>query len=151
MAWATKALTLLRWAAFVAAGAACGVGLFTLHYARATSYLSDDPAACVNCHVMRDNYDAWAVSSHRGLTCNECHVPHGIITKWLAKAENGYHHSYAFTFADVQVIRAKEKSRAVVNANCAACHERETFNLAASAGGAPPSCLACHRGAGHVF
>jgi cytochrome c nitrite reductase small subunit len=146
-----KTTALLKWALVVAAGAACGIGLFTLNYARATSYLSDDPAACVNCHVMRDHYDAWTVSSHRALTCNECHVPHGAITKWLAKAENGYHHSYAFTFKDAQVIRAREKSRAVVDANCAACHERETFNLAAAAGDEPLDCLRCHRGAGHVF
>lgn len=146
-----KATALLRWAAVVAAGAACGIGLFALRYARATSYLSDDASACVNCHVMRDNHDGWALSSHRDVTCNECHVPHGAITKWLAKAENGYHHSYAFTFADVQVIRATEKSRDVVNANCADCHERETHNLAASAGGEQLDCVRCHRGAGHVF
>ncbi len=146
-----KVTTAFKWATVIAAGAACGVGLFTLRYAHATSYLSDVPSACVNCHVMRDNYDAWALSSHRGATCNDCHVPHGVVAKWLAKAENGYHHSYAFAFEDVQVIRAKEKSRDVVNANCADCHERETFNLAALAGGERPDCIRCHRGAGHIF
>src|SRR5579871_1360364 len=39
------------------AGGALGTGAYTVHYAEALSYLSDDPAACANCHVMRDPYD----------------------------------------------------------------------------------------------
>ena len=29
------------------------------------SYLTDDPAACANCHVMQEHFDAWPRSSHR--------------------------------------------------------------------------------------
>ena len=46
----------LHAAALVAAaatvGLAAGVGAYTFGYARAASYLTDDPKACANCHVM---------------------------------------------------------------------------------------------------
>src|SRR5688572_23773077 len=38
-------------AAAIAIGAAAGVGGFTFVYAEGASYLTDDPAACANCHV----------------------------------------------------------------------------------------------------
>lgn len=36
----------------VAAGLAVGVGGYTFVYARGASYLTNDPAACANCHVI---------------------------------------------------------------------------------------------------
>ena len=30
-----------------------------MYYAQGFSYLSDDPAACANCHIMREHYDGW--------------------------------------------------------------------------------------------
>ena len=49
----------------VAVGLALGVGAYTLVYARGASYLTNDPAACANCHVMREQYDGWTAGSHR--------------------------------------------------------------------------------------
>jgi nitrate/TMAO reductase-like tetraheme cytochrome c subunit len=43
----------------VALGVAVGVGVYTFAYARGWSYLTDDPAACANCHVMREQFDGW--------------------------------------------------------------------------------------------
>lgn len=40
----------------VAIGLALGVGAYTFVYARGASYLTNDPSACVNCHVMREQY-----------------------------------------------------------------------------------------------
>ena len=40
-------------------GAALGIGLFTVAYAKALSYVSDEPEACVNCHIMREQYEGW--------------------------------------------------------------------------------------------
>ena len=34
-------------------GVLVGVGGFTGHYAEGLSYFSKDPAACMNCHIMR--------------------------------------------------------------------------------------------------
>ena len=79
-------------------GIPAGVGAFTFVYAKGFSYLSTDPRACVNCHVMNPQYDAWLKSGHRHTaTCVECHLPHGGIAKWAAKAEHGFRHSAAFT------------------------------------------------------
>ena len=61
-------------------------------------YLSPDPKACVNCHIMNPQYDAWLKSGHRhAATCVECHLPHEGLAKWAAKAEHGFRHSVAFT------------------------------------------------------
>ena len=62
---------------FALFGGIVGLALFTVSYAEATSYLSDDPAACRNCHVMNDVYDAWVRGPHHAVaTCNDCHTPH---------------------------------------------------------------------------
>jgi len=56
------------------------------------------PAACANCHVMRDYHDGWVKSSHRSVAaCNDCHIPHDFIGKYSAKALNLFFHSFAFT------------------------------------------------------
>ncbi|MDI7269716.1 MAG: cytochrome c nitrite reductase small subunit, partial [Myxococcota bacterium] len=49
------------------AGAAGGLGFFTFVYAKGFSYLTDDPKACANCHVMTEQYDGWAKGSHRSV------------------------------------------------------------------------------------
>jgi cytochrome c nitrite reductase small subunit len=46
-------------------GSATGIGGYTLIYARGGSYLTNNPKACANCHIMQDHYDAWVKSSHR--------------------------------------------------------------------------------------
>ena len=77
-------------------GIPAGVGAFTFVYAKGFSYLSTDPRACVNCHVMNAQYDAWRMSGHRHTaTCVECHLPHTGLAKWLAKADHGFRHSAA--------------------------------------------------------
>src|SRR5262245_623919 len=53
-------------------GVLVGIGGYTVHYAGALSYLSDDPKACVNCHIMREQYDGWQKASHHAVaTCND--------------------------------------------------------------------------------
>jgi nitrate/TMAO reductase-like tetraheme cytochrome c subunit len=47
-------------------GIPAGVGAFTFVYAKGFSYLSPDPRACVNCHVMNPQYDAWLTASPAG-------------------------------------------------------------------------------------
>ena len=59
----------------LALGAAAGVGAYTFIYARGAPYLTNDPNACVNCHVMREQYDGGGKSSHRAVAvCNDCHT-----------------------------------------------------------------------------
>ena len=90
-AWMTKPRLLIAAAVFVV-GSLIGVGLFTFVYARGISYLGNDPASCVNCHVMERQYDAWMAGSHTNVaTCNDCHAPHdNLINKYYVKADNGF-------------------------------------------------------------
>jgi len=58
-------------------GLAAGIGGFTFIYARGASYLTNDPAACANCHVMGEYHDGWIKSSHRSAAaCADCHMPY---------------------------------------------------------------------------
>ena len=58
-----------------------------MYMLRAHTYLGDEPAACVNCHIMTPYYATWFHSSHaRDATCNDCHVPHeNAVKKWTFK------------------------------------------------------------------
>src|SRR5215510_1754038 len=115
----------MRGAAVVALGVLLGLGGYTFRYAEGLSYFSKDPRACVNCHIMRPQYDAWQKASHHGVaTCNDCHLPIGFLAKWLAKASNGYHHSKGFTFQDFEEpIRIKARNSSILQENCMRCHE----------------------------
>jgi cytochrome c nitrite reductase small subunit len=134
-------------------GAALGIGGFTFVYAHGASYLSSDPRACVNCHIMRPEYDAWRKASHHGnATCVDCHLPASGLSKWWAKGLNGWNHSKAFTLQDFpEPIRITERNARILQANCLRCHEDLVHDLVA---GAPrPSdelrCVHCHESVGH--
>ncbi len=129
-------------------GAFLGSCLFTFWYAKGYSYMLNDPEVCVNCHVMRDNYRSWQVSSHRSATCNDCHVPHSLLRKYMSKAVNGYRHSFAFTFGPPDVIRIRESNRRILNHNCLGCHENLVNHLAVVQDPDRP-CTFCHAGVGH--
>jgi cytochrome c nitrite reductase small subunit len=93
-------------------GALTGLGVFTLGYGEGHAYLSDDPAACANCHIMQSQYDSWLNSSHTAhATCNDCHLPRNVRRPLDAKADNGFFHSWAFTFQDFhEPIQIKERN-----------------------------------------
>jgi cytochrome c nitrite reductase small subunit len=128
----------------VALGLFLGLGFFTFIYSKGYSYLTNNPAACANCHVMRAQYEAWMKSSHHSAaTCNDCHTPHNIVGKYAVKANNGFWHSFYFTtgwYPDT-----------IENA-CRRCHE----NITAAIDGnvvhgkaAGLECTRCHASVGH--
>src|SRR5688500_18755253 len=79
-------------------GLVLGIGGYTFIYARGASYLTNDPRACANCHVMEEQFSGWIASSHRRVAvCNDCHTPHDPIGKYVTKARNGFWHSFYFT------------------------------------------------------
>jgi cytochrome c nitrite reductase small subunit len=135
----------------VIVGILAGVGGFTFWYARGYSYLSNDPDACVNCHIMRDNFNSWIVSSHRSATCNDCHTPHDFFGKYYAKFRNGLRHSMAFTFENVQVPRTTQCSLDIIQENCLRCHEPMVGMLFQSRDLKSMRCTKCHQTGGHVF
>lgn len=106
-------------------GVLVGMTGFIAHTSKATSYLSEDPAACINCHVMTPQFANWQRSSHaRTATCVDCHVPHdNIFYKYEFKVKDGLSHATIFTLrAEPQVIRIKNAGIAAVQANCIRCH-----------------------------
>jgi cytochrome c nitrite reductase small subunit len=133
-------------------GLPVGVGAFTFIYAKGFSYLSSDPRACVNCHVMNEQYDGWLKSGHRhAAACVECHLPATGIARWIAKADHGFRHSAAFTLQNFkEPIEITPRDRRLVQANCVRCHAALVHDLsAADEGRGPLGCLHCHVAAGH--
>lgn len=122
---------------------------FTIYDAEGTSYLSDDPRACVNCHVMREPYDGWQKASHHAFaTCNDCHVPQEIVPKYLSKIRNGYHHSKSFTFQRFhEPIRIRPYNAAILEQNCIRCHSELVREMAGHHDAV--NCVHCHTNAGH--
>ncbi|MEE8494597.1 MAG: NapC/NirT family cytochrome c, partial [Nitrospirales bacterium] len=40
--------------------------------------LTSAPKFCASCHTIRPSYESWAVSSHKDVTCVDCHVRPGL-------------------------------------------------------------------------
>jgi cytochrome c nitrite reductase small subunit len=140
--------------AIVSLGAAVGVGGYTFTYAKGWSYITNDAAACANCHIMSEQYAGWTKSSHRSVAvCNDCHVPHNVVGKYYTKARNGFWHSYYFTTGTFEEpIRATRASRRIAEANCRRCHEPivAAMGTPSHAGRAEISCVRCHGSVGHM-
>jgi cytochrome c nitrite reductase small subunit len=143
-------------------GVLSGSSAYTFVSAHGASYLSNDPEVCVNCHVMRDQYDSWQRSPHHAVAaCNDCHLPHdNVVHKFFIKASNGYHHSKAFTLGDYpDPIRIKAGNAQVLEANCIRCHGELTDEITAHGTLGVPTdpgrkadlygCVRCHPEVGH--
>jgi cytochrome c nitrite reductase small subunit len=134
-------------------GVAVGVGAYTFIYAKGGSYLTNDPAACANCHIMREHYEGWIKSSHRAAAvCNDCHTPEGLVGKYASKASNGFWHSFAFTsgrFPDP--LRIKPHNREITEQACRKCHAEITEAIEGPHRvGDKLSCVNCHQAVGHL-
>lgn len=133
-------------------GVLVGLGLYTFVYARGYSYLTNNPEACANCHVMQDYYTGWINSSHRSVAkCNDCHTPHNLVGKYAIKATNGFFHSLAFTtgkFPDN--IQIKGYNHNVTEGACKSCHEELTYSILGVHSGKDISCIKCHSNVGHT-
>jgi cytochrome c nitrite reductase small subunit len=111
--------------------------------------------------------------------CADCHMPHHVVGKYLAKASNGFWHSLAFTtgvFPDP--LQIKPHNRAITEGACRHCHADivaaidpleggAPFEIMSGVGGGPAparpqihdgavtsdsreSCIRCHTYVGHM-
>lgn len=134
-------------------GIAMGVGLYTFGYAKGSSYLTNDPAACANCHIMREQYEGWLKSSHHAVAvCNDCHTPHSsLAAKYFVKGKNGFWHSFYFTTDTFpEPIRITRSNARVTQDACRYCHGEMVEVVDHAAGDRErEDCLRCHRTVGH--
>jgi cytochrome c nitrite reductase small subunit len=134
-------------------GILIGLGLYTFTYGKGFSYFSADPRACANCHIMQDQFDSWQKGTHHhAATCIECHLPHDFIPKMIAKTDNGWRHSKAFTLQDFhEPIQITRRNSEILQENCLRCHGEFVHNLTLGSTTAADAvkCVHCHRGVGH--
>lgn len=136
-------------------GIVTGLGMYTIHYAEGLSYFSTDPRACANCHIMQRQFDSWQKSGHHHVaTCVGCHLPQSFPEKYIAKAENGYHHSRGFTFQDFhEPIIIKDKNAIILQDNCTRCHKDIVSSITHPVSNKSPlqsiKCVHCHSSVGH--
>lgn len=129
-----------------------GIGFFTFVYARGASYMTNDPEACANCHVMREQLDAWNKGSHRKVAvCNDCHAPHDLVGKYTTKAINGFFHSLAFTTGRFpENIQITKRNQRITDQACLSCHNEIVEGVRqVRVHTEGVSCLTCHRDVGH--
>lgn len=127
---------LLMFSSITACVVALGLFVYLVNASQALSYLSTDPKACINCHVMNTQYATWQHSSHAmRATCVECHLPRDtVVNKYMAKARDGWNHSVAFTLNTFgQNILISDDGAARVQANCISCHARLTAVIISNA------------------
>ncbi|MGI6457948.1 MAG: cytochrome c nitrite reductase small subunit [bacterium] len=136
----------------IAIGVTAGIGGYTFIYAKGASYLTNDPAACANCHIMNEQYNGWVKSSHKNVaTCNDCHTPHTLIDKYFTKALNGFNHSWAFTTGDFhEPIQITERNHRITEKACRYCHQQIVDEIDFYHQGENLSCVRCHDSVGHM-
>jgi cytochrome c nitrite reductase small subunit len=98
-------------------------------------------------------FDSWQKASHHTVaTCVDCHLPHDFVGKYIAKAENGWNHSKAFTLQDFpEPIKITPKNADILQANCIQCHDGFVHEILRGSRSEDASirCVHCHRSVGH--
>lgn len=135
----------------VSVGAVIGVGGYTFAYAEGWAYMTNDPNACANCHVMNEQLDGWAKGSHHDVAvCNDCHTPTDTVGKLVTKARNGWHHSLAFTTQSFhEPIQITPYNLAITEARCRDCHAEIVDAIDGAHADDRVSCVRCHSSVGH--
>ncbi len=131
--------------------------IYTIDVSRFFMHLGSDSKACINCHNMNTAYATWQHGVHgRNTVCVDCHLPRNFVDKYIAKAKDGLHHVYMFTFNKYgQSIEISKGGAKTVQDNCISCHEVKTglvaSNSALNAHGGDKGdyCWRCHRETAH--
>lgn len=110
---------------------------YMVSHSEMPSYLSKDPKACINCHVMNTQYTTWQHSAHgvAGVTCVECHLPtDDFFEKYYAKTVDGWNHSVAFTMDTYDhAMKISDYGAERVQENCLSCHNSLASVISANA------------------
>lgn len=143
-------------------GVIVGLVVLFMYLLRMHTYIiGDDPAACINCHIMSPYYATWSHSSHApDVTCNDCHVPNGNMAAHYAfKGLDGMKHvAYFITHSEHQAIQAEAMSDEVIMDNCIRCHKQLNqefvktgrIDYMEAQRGEGKACWDCHRNVPHM-
>ncbi|MCR5077820.1 MAG: cytochrome c nitrite reductase small subunit [Prevotella sp.] len=137
------------------------VGLFFYLLRMHTYIIGDDPAACINCHIMSPYYATWSHSAHaRNTMCNDCHVPNNNMAAHYAfKGVDGMKHvAYFVTHSEDQAFEAEDASAEVIMDNCIRCHRQLNqefvktgrIDYMEAKRGEGKACWDCHRDVAHM-
>lgn len=111
---------------------------------------SDSPDFCQSCHIMNNVHDSFADSTHAGLSCNDCHLPHeSTVGKLVYKAKVGMGHVYYNTLGEDKipdVLHPTASTKEVIQQNCIDCHENTLQNVSHDA---KENCVDCHQSVPH--
>ena len=130
--------------------------IFSLGYfvfvSDAAAYGGNAPETCANCHVMDSQYENWYHGAHENFAkCTDCHLPHDNFAVYYAeKGRQGAKDTFAFVTGRIPVaIRANEKTKGIIQANCIHCHEDAAETVVMGAQPFDRYCWDCHRDIAH--
>lgn len=119
------------------------------------------PDFCLNCHIMKPAVASWSVTSHKAVSCLECHIDPGW-TGYFKRKIGGIGEVYRYVTGNYDDIFNPK----INNANCLNCHSGKSKlvkakDITASEGPKAAefshqnflkenrSCLECHNDTGH--
>ena len=147
------------------AGMLVGVAGFTFDYAEGLSYLSNEPKACVNCHIMNDQFDSWRKGPHHAVGHLQRLPPAGAPSREVPRQGaqrlpplDGLHlpaiaaraiRTQKLFFHEP--IRIKPSNSQILQDNCLRCHGDLVHEVVRGSTWADDAirCVHCHRGVGH--
>ena len=133
---------------------AAGSGWLHVHL-RAWRVVPDQRSeACANCHVMREQFEGWQRSSHRGVAvCNDCHAPHDLIGKYADQGASTASGTRS-TSRPARFTSPSGSRRATPGSPRApaapATPTSSTPSTRSRARARRSSCVSCHRNVGHL-
>lgn len=136
---------------FTLAAALFALGYFAF-VSDAAAYGGHAPETCANCHVMDSQYENWYHGAHENFAkCTDCHLPHDNFAVYYAeKGRQGMKDTFAFVTGKIPVaIRANEKTKVIIQANCIRCHADTVENIIMGAQPFDRYCWECHRTVAH--
>ncbi len=118
----------------------------------AFSFLSSQPRFCNSCHIMRQDYSSWKSSTHKEVSCQECHQQSGITGFILSQMS-----LVRMVISNTSHFYDKPITAHIFDSPCLNCHRKIKKGIAVSNGirishkelPAGQLCTECHNTIAH--